>query len=175
MRRMRRMAILLATCLLHGACSAEGRTGNAAAADDGSLATAPLDDSLSGPEPDARTGPAMTQERILISSDRGRLTAELADNDATRALVRMLPLTIEMRDHLRQEKTGNLPSPLPELQRQTEFSAGTLGLWGNDDFVIYYKSGRLPAPGIILLGRVTDDVSIFDHPGAVTVRIERAD
>ena len=40
----------------------------------------------------------------------GQFTAELVDNDATRSLVRMLPITIEMRDHLRQEKTGNLPS-----------------------------------------------------------------
>src|ERR671913_118692 len=84
-------------------------------------------------------GPAMAQERVLISSDWGRVTAELIDNAATRALVRMLPLTIEMRDHLRQEKTGDLPSPLPAVERQLDFSAGTLGLWGNDDFVIYYS------------------------------------
>ena len=29
----------------------------------------------------------------------------------------MLPIKIDMRDHLRQEKTGNLPSPLPEIAR----------------------------------------------------------
>jgi hypothetical protein len=118
-------------------------------------------------------GPAMAQERIQISSDWGEVTAELADNEATRSLVQMLPLTIEMRDHLRQEKTGNLPSPLPEVERQLDFSAGTLGLWSSDHFVIYYSDGRVPQPGIILLGRVTDDVSIFDRPGPVTVRIER--
>ena len=118
-------------------------------------------------------GPAMAQERILISSDWGKVTAELADNDATRSLVEMLPLTIEMRDHLRQEKTGNLPSPLPALERQLDFSTGTLGLWSANHFVIYYRDGRVPQPGIILLGRVTDDVSIFDRSGPVTVRIER--
>ena len=118
-------------------------------------------------------GPAMAQERILIYSDWGDVTAELVDNDATRSLVRMLPLTIEMRDHLRQEKTGNLPSPLPAVERQLDFSTGTLGLWSSDHFVIYYRDGRVPQPGIILLGRVTDDVSIFDRPGPVTVRVER--
>ena len=117
-------------------------------------------------------GPAMAQERVLISSDWGRVTAELVDNDATRALVRMLPLTIEMSDHLRQEKTGNLPSPLPAIERQLDFSTGTLGLWSSDHFVIYYRGRRVPQPGIILLGRVTGDVSIFDRPGPVTVRIE---
>ena len=119
------------------------------------------------------SGSAMAQERILISSDWGKVTAELVDNDATRSLVRMLPLTIEMRDHLRQEKTGNLPSPLPALDRQLDFSTGTLGLWSSNHFVIYYRRGRVPQPGIILLGRVTGDVSIFDRPGAVTVRLER--
>jgi hypothetical protein len=120
-------------------------------------------------------GPAMAQERVLISSDWGRVTAELVNNDATRALVRMLPLTIEMNDHLRQEKTGNLPSPLPATERQLDFSTGTLGLWSSNHFVIYYGGGRVPQPGIILLGRVTGDVSIFDRPGRVTVRIERVE
>jgi len=59
------------------------------------------------------TGQAMAQDRILISSEWGTVSAALVDNDATRS--RTLPITIEMRDHLRQEKTGNLPSPLPEI------------------------------------------------------------
>ena len=118
-------------------------------------------------------GPAMAQERILISSDWGKVSAELVDNNATRSLIQMLPLTIDMRDHLRQEKTGNLPSPLPAVARQLDFSAGTLGLWSADHFVIYYRGGRVPQPGIIPLGRVTGDVSIFDRPGPITIRVER--
>ena len=119
-------------------------------------------------------GPTMAQERILISSDWGKVTAELVDNDATRSLVGMLPITIDMRDHLRQEKTGNLPSALPAVERQLDFSTGTLGLWSSNHFVIYYRDGRVPQPGIIILGRVSGDVSIFDRPGSVTVRVERA-
>src|SRR5437660_7738027 len=118
-------------------------------------------------------GPAMAQQRIQISSDWGTATAELVDNDATRSLVGMLPVTIDMQDHLRQEKTGNLPSPLPAVERQLDFSSGTLGLWSSDHFVIYYRNGRVPQPGIILIGRVTDDVSIFDRSGPVSVRVER--
>jgi hypothetical protein len=122
----------------------------------------------------AMVGSTMAQDRIRISSDWGEVTADLADNEAAKSLTRMLPLTIEMSDHLRQEKTGNLPSALPELARQREFSTGTLGLWSSNHFVIYYRSGRVPLPGIIVLGRLTGDVSIFDRPGPVTVRIERA-
>ncbi|YBV97930.1 cyclophilin-like fold protein [Phyllobacteriaceae bacterium JZ32] len=87
----------------------------------------------------------------------------------------MLPLTIEMSDHLRQEKTGNLPAPLPEQTRQRDFSVGTLGLWSSDHLVIYYRDCRAPSPGIIVLRKVAGNVSIFDRPGSVTVRIERAD
>src|SRR3954467_7404042 len=116
--------------------------------------------------------PAMAQERIRISSDWGNLMAELANNAAARALIQMLPITIDMRDHLRQEKTGNLPSPLPEVPRQLDFAVGTLGVWGPDHFVIYYRKGRVPQPGIAILGNVTGDVSIFDRPGPITVRVE---
>ena len=49
---------------------------------------------------------------------------------------------------------------------------GTLGLWGPDHFVIYYRKGRVPQPGIVILGNVTGDVSIFDRPGSITVRVD---
>jgi hypothetical protein len=123
----------------------------------------------------ATSGGVMAQQRILIASDWGTASARLADNEASRSLVRQLPLTIEMRDHLRQEKTGTLPSPLPENGRQTPFHKGMLGLWGADHFVIYYRDGRVPQPGIIVLGQVSGEVSIFDRPGTVTVRITRGD
>jgi len=106
------------------------------------------------------SGGAMAQERISILSEWGEVTATLADNDAAGALLDMLPVTIDMRDHLRQEKTGYMPSDLPELPRQRDYSTGTLGLWSSDHFVIYYSSGNVPAPGIIVLGQVTGDVSI---------------
>jgi hypothetical protein len=121
----------------------------------------------------AFTGPVMAQERLRLSSDWGEATAELNDSAPSRALLGMLPLTISMRDHLRQEKTGDLPSPLAAGERRLDFAVGTLGLWSSDHFVIYYRSGRVPSPGIIHLGRVTGDVSIFDRPGSVTIRVER--
>jgi hypothetical protein len=49
-----------------------------------------------------------------------------------------------------------------------------LGLWNSDHFVIYYREGRVPQPGIILLGQVKGDVSVFDRPGPVTIRLQRA-
>jgi hypothetical protein len=68
-----------------------------------------------------------------------------------------------------------LSTSLPELARQRDFSTGTLGLWSSNHFVVYYSSGSVPAPGIIILGQVTGDVSIFDRPGNVTVDLTRLD
>lgn len=119
------------------------------------------------------TGPVMAQQRIRISCEWGEVTAALTDNVAAKSLARMLPLTIEMRDHLRQEKTGALPSSLAMARRQYTFSAGTLGLRGEADFVIYYKNGQVPLPGVVLLGKIDGDVSIFNRPGSVKVYVQR--
>ncbi|MGO4408005.1 cyclophilin-like fold protein [Bosea sp. RAF48] len=123
----------------------------------------------------ATIGTAMAQERIKISSEWGSVTAELADNAATKALLGMLPLTIPMTDHLRQEKTGSLPSGLPAAARQRAFKSGTIGLWGPDHFVVYYRDGEVPQPGIIILGEVKGGASIFDRPGSISMRVEGAD
>ena len=157
---MTRAALLLVMSFSHAACSAQ-------------TPTAATENATAARAPDRGTRSTMTATQVVISSESGRVTAELVDNEATQELLRILPLTIEMSDHLRQEKTGNLPSALPEVQRQTAFSAGTLGLWGNDDFVIYYRNGRVPPPGIVVLGRVVGGVSVFDRPGPVTVTIQR--
>jgi hypothetical protein len=164
---MIRAALLLTLGSAQGACNAETPAGDRSASGTATAAQAQ--------ERDQRATSLMTQAQISISTERGRVEAELVDNKATRELLRMLPLTIEMRDHLRQEKTGNLPSSLPEWPRQAGFAAGTLGLWGNDDLVVYYSGGRVPEPGIVVLGRVTGDLSMFKGPERTTVRIQRAD
>jgi hypothetical protein len=57
----------------------------------------------------------------------------LADNAATRALIEMLPIAIAMRDHLRQEKAGDLPAPsrqprgsVNSLLERSAFGGGSL-------------------------------------------------
>ncbi len=130
---------------------------------------------MGSPRTAMEKGISMRPMEILITSDSVQLSAKLADNEAARALAAMLPLKIQMRDHLRQEKTGVLPSAVPGGDRQTEFSVGTLGLWGDRDFVIYYRTGNVPAPGIVVLGQVQGDLSLFDNPGGVTISLRQAD
>lgn len=119
-------------------------------------------------------GSPVLAKDIVLTSEWGTVNARLADNEAGKAIQAMLPFTISMRDHLRQEKTGNLPAPIPEIARQREFEPGTLGIWGPDHFVIYYKGGAVPAPGIVIVGDVDGGASMFDRPGPVSVRVEAA-
>jgi hypothetical protein len=67
---------------------------------------------------------------IVISSDWGKVNAELVDNKASRSLVQMLPLTIEMRDHLRQEKPATCLHRCPRssgnsISRPGHWDSGT--------------------------------------------------
>ena len=130
---------------------------------------------MGSPRAATEKGMSMRPMEIVIASESAELSAKLADNEAARALAAMLPLKIQMRDHLRQEKTGVLPSPLPGGDWQTEFSVGALGLWGDRDFVIYYRAGRVPAPGIVILGQVRGDLSQFDNSDGVTISLRQAD
>lgn len=99
------------------------------------------------------------------------MSAQLADNDAARALAKMLPLQNRMRDHLRQEKTGMLSSALPVGDRQTDFSVGSLGLWGDRDFVIHYREGRVLKPGIGVLGHVRGELAQLDNAESATISL----
>ena len=120
-------------------------------------------------------GAAMAQEHIRISSDWGEVTADSRRQRSRRRLARDAAADDRHARPSSPGKDRHLPSGLPELARQRDFSTGTLGLWSSNHFVIYYRDGRVPAPGIIILGQVTGDVSIFDRPGPVTVRVQRAD
>ena len=127
-----------------------------------------------GPEQQSDNGvSSVSATEIVIETEHGELRALLADNDSARALATLLPLRVQMRDHQRQEKTGVLPSALPDGERQRDFSVGMLGLWEDRDFVIYYAKGRVPAPGIVVLGQVAGDLSQLDNADPVTVLLRR--
>lgn len=170
---MRRAAIAVGALTL-SACSppAASNSPSVEPKGDGHRASAAQ---MGSPRAATEKGIGMRPMEILIASDSAQLRAKMADNEAARALSAMLPLKIQMRDHLRQEKTGVLPSALPGDDRQTEFSVGTLGLWGDRDFVIYYRAGHVPPPGIVVLGNVQGDLSLFDNSDGVSISLRQAD
>lgn len=101
--------------------------------------------------------------------------ATLNDSEAARDLAAMLPLSIDMDDHLRREKTGVIPKPLSERTPGSRtYERGDLGYWRpRNTFVIFCCQDGLdiPGPGIVILGKVDARVEIFDVPGSVKVHV----
>ena len=114
--------------------------------------------------------------RIRIRMGDQTVTATLNESEAARDLVAMLPVSIQMRDHLRREKTGRIPKPLSErTQGSPTYEKGDLGYWRpGGNFVIFYRHDGLtiPSPGIVLLGKIDAGAEIFDLPGPVNVTVE---
>ncbi len=118
-------------------------------------------------------------KQIRIRMGNHAITARLNDSEAARDFAAMLPLTIQMDDHLRREKTGIIPRSLSERTLgSSTYGLGDLGYWRpRNTFVIFYRQDGLtiPGPGIVLLGKVDSGVEIFDVPGTVQVAVESID
>jgi hypothetical protein len=115
------------------------------------------------------TAPAQEGGQIRIRRGDHAITARLNDSEAARDFASMLPLTNQMDDHLRREKTGIIPRPLSErTPGNRTYELGDLEYWRpRNTFVIFYRQDGLtiPGPGIVLLGKVDSGVEIFDLPG----------
>jgi hypothetical protein len=124
----------------------------------------------------ATAASAAEEHRIRIRMGDQSVTATLNKSEAARDLVAMLPVSIQMRDHLRREKTGRIPKPLSErTQGSPTYETGDLGYWRpGGSFVIYYRHDGLtiPSPGIVLLGKLDSGAEVFDLPGPVNVTVE---
>lgn len=150
-------------------------------ATDGARATAPVSSSpMSTPStPSGDPAREEDQMRIQITFNEQRFGTTLVDSAAARDLIAKLPVTIDMIDHNRVEKTGPLPAPL-SLEGQPEGAdpvVGDLGYYvpGND-LVLYYGD-QSSFPGIVILGRLDHDLtqllSDLEGPVTATVRVAR--
>lgn len=122
---------------------------------------------------------APESQQILIRMGDETVTATLIDSEATRDFVAMLPLSVRVNDHMRREKTGDLPGPLSEnTERVRTYKIGDVAYWPpTEHFVIYYEHDglSLPSPGIVVLGKIASGVEMFDVPGSVDVTVELID
>lgn len=68
-------------------------------------------------------------------------TVDLADTAAAKELRLLLPLTLTMQDHLRNEKHADLPRSLPRNDsRPGRIEAGDVMLWQGRTLVVFYES-----------------------------------
>lgn len=110
--------------------------------------------------------------KILVGSNS--FTVTLNDNETTKKLKEMLPLTIPMKDLNRNEKYYDLPNDLPkDASNPVTIKAGDLMLYGSNTLVLFYKSFSTTY-SYTSIGRV-DDLSKLESTlgtGDVTVTFE---
>ena len=83
-----------------------------------------------------------------------------------------------MNDLFRREKFATLPRAISEQGKRTrDYAVGTIGYWppGPDVAIFYRQDGEsIPAPGLIVLGKIKAGIETFAVPGVIRVTIERS-
>lgn len=104
------------------------------------------------------------------------ITATMIDSKTTRDFISLLPLTLTMSDLFRREKYAHLPKAIStEGERAHTYQVGEISYWSpGPDVAIYYRQDgeRIPAPGIIVIGKIDSGVESFNVAGSVKVTIE---
>lgn len=91
-----------------------------------------------GPAQEEPMNEPVTKLKIEVGGHS--FTATLEQNDATAALMDMLPLTISMSDYSGFEKVGSLGASLPTSNAQTTTQEGDVVLYNGNQIVIFYGS-----------------------------------
>lgn len=112
----------------------------------------------------------MTTMQITIGEVS--FTVELAGNATSDTLQTLLPLTLSMDDHLRNEKHAQLPKPLPtDSHTPHQIQAGDVMLWGNDTLVIFYESFT-SSYSYTRIGKIQDVSQLKSAVGRGTVQVQ---
>jgi len=106
------------------------------------------------------------------------LTATLIDSKTTRDFISLLPVTLTMNDLFGREKIGHLPRAISEggAPRHT-YEIGDVAYWspGPDLAIYYHHDGQaIPAPGIVIIGKIDSGVEALNVAGSVKVTVELA-
>lgn len=114
-----------------------------------------------------------SENKINISIDGRTMSATLADNAATRALVEKLtegPVTVTMSDYGGFEKVGSLPWPLPASDTQTTAVPGDIMLYTGNSIVIFYGRNSWAYTPLGVL-ETSNSAEISDFVGSGSKRV----
>ena len=116
--------------------------------------------------------------KIRLKVNGKSLEVTLRESETTRDLVSLLPLTLTMNDLFGREKFGHLPRAISDSGERTHsYQVGEIAYWspGPDIAVFYRHDGQtIPAPGLIIIGKVESGVETLNVPGSLEVTIELA-
>lgn len=114
--------------------------------------------------------------KIIIQTDRKKLTAILEDNATAKAFAQLLPMELTLQDYNRTEKISDLPKKLTTTGAPSGITPTTGDIayyapWGN--LAIYYRDFPYSI-GLVKLGRIDLGIEELRGDGSLKVRIEVA-
>lgn len=114
--------------------------------------------------------------KININVGDQVVTATLIDSKTTQDFISLLPLTLTLEDYAKTEKISDLPGKLSTegAPSGSDPSIGDIAYyapWGN--LAVFYRDFGY-ANGLIILGKIDDDIEAFNGSGSVEVTIERS-
>lgn len=121
---------------------------------------------------------AAEETDIRITIGDSAIEAVLNDSEAAKEFAAMLPVTLSMTRMGEHEYYGSLEMPLTHgTDLQTGYTVGDLAFWTPGDlFAMYFDEPEDAPEGLMILGRITTDLSVFDNLGSPEeVSIELAD
>ncbi|MCP2073244.1 UNVERIFIED_ORG: hypothetical protein J2Y77_002680 [Pseudomonas lini] len=121
------------------------------------------------------TDEKMEAPAMWMTVGNQRFSITLDDNPSARALVRQLPLRLDMRELNGNEKYASLPAPLvTNATRPGTLRNGDLMLYGDDTLVVFYSTLK-SSYAYTRLGRVNtpDDLPKTLGPGDVQAIFSR--
>jgi len=113
----------------------------------------------------------METTKIRIKVGSKTFTAALAGNKSAQEFKKMLPLTLQMADHLRNEKHTDLSKSLPtNSSNPATIHNGDLMLFGSRTLVLFYKTFTTTYR-YTRLGKVDDTSGYAAALGSGTVNV----
>jgi hypothetical protein len=134
---------------------------------------------ISGPQPARPTATSFKgtgSMKIRLKVEDKLITATLTDSKTAQDFVSLFPLTLTMNDLFGREKYGHLPRAISDEGKRTRtYEVGDIVYWSpGPDVAIYYRHDgqAIPAPGIIVIGKIESGVEALNVPGSVRVTVE---
>ena len=110
-------------------------------------------------------------DKMKISIDSNTFTATLYENETTKALKAMLPITLNMSELNGNEKYFHLSTDLPTNTTNPEIiHEGDLMLWGTNSLVLFYKTFSTSYK-YTKIGRIDNPLGLASVVGSGSVTI----
>ena len=122
-------------------------------------------------ESNANVDNKVISNKMKISIGSNTFTATLYENETTKALKAMLPITLNMSELNGNEKYFHLSTDLPTNTTDPEIiQEGDLMLWGTNSLVLFYKTFSTSYK-YTKIGRIDNPLSLASVVGLGSVTI----